>query len=164
MKYGRVDTAAGYKYTFTAVSRPPYLTALAMWPEGSTWGGGGRFIDNRTLRVAYGAHGTSHPGVAHTTIFMAPMPPPHPNHLPVGLRIETDLDHYAPDAGFRTSAISNSVWRGRDHQGRGIVARDGALFALGRDRNETLLRDFNGDKRESIAPPPAALVWPRAAA
>ena len=35
--------------TFTAVSRPPYFTALALWPEGSTWGGGGFFEENRKL-------------------------------------------------------------------------------------------------------------------
>jgi hypothetical protein len=30
--------------TWTAISRPPYLTALALWPKGDTWGGGGLFI------------------------------------------------------------------------------------------------------------------------
>jgi hypothetical protein len=29
--------------TWTAISRPPYLTALALWPKGDTWGGGGLF-------------------------------------------------------------------------------------------------------------------------
>ena len=38
LKYGKV--ARGYEQTFTAVSRPPFLTALALWPTGSTWGGG----------------------------------------------------------------------------------------------------------------------------
>jgi hypothetical protein len=27
--------------TWTAVSRPPYFTALALWPKGDAWGGGG---------------------------------------------------------------------------------------------------------------------------
>ncbi|MCV2874059.1 hypothetical protein OEZ71_17315 [Defluviimonas sp. WL0050] len=31
---------------YSALSRPPYFTALALFPEGSTWGGGGRFLDN----------------------------------------------------------------------------------------------------------------------
>lgn len=31
---------------YTVLSRPPYWTALALFPEGSTWGGGGRFADN----------------------------------------------------------------------------------------------------------------------
>lgn len=29
--------------SWTAVSRPPYLTALALWPKGDAWGGGGHF-------------------------------------------------------------------------------------------------------------------------
>ena len=31
---------------YTVISKPPYFTALHLFPEGSTWGGGGRFIDN----------------------------------------------------------------------------------------------------------------------
>lgn len=38
--------AANYKkpyFSWTAVSKPPYLTALALWPKGDGWGGGGLF-------------------------------------------------------------------------------------------------------------------------
>jgi hypothetical protein len=38
--------AASYKkpfFSWTAISRPPYLTALALWPKGDCWGGGGLF-------------------------------------------------------------------------------------------------------------------------
>ena len=35
--------------TWTAVSRPPFLTALALWPNGSGWGGGGMFRSRRDL-------------------------------------------------------------------------------------------------------------------
>jgi hypothetical protein len=34
-------------YTWTAISQPPYLTALALWPKGDTRGGGGLF-ENET--------------------------------------------------------------------------------------------------------------------
>jgi hypothetical protein len=30
-------------YSWTAISRPPWLTALALWPKGDCWGGGGLF-------------------------------------------------------------------------------------------------------------------------
>lgn len=30
-------------FSWSAVSRPPYLTALALWPKGDGWGGGGHF-------------------------------------------------------------------------------------------------------------------------
>jgi hypothetical protein len=35
--------------TYTVLSRPPWLTAHALWPEMGTWGGGGVFTDARTL-------------------------------------------------------------------------------------------------------------------
>jgi len=35
--------------TWTAVSRPPFFTALALWPKGDCWGGGGMFEHERTL-------------------------------------------------------------------------------------------------------------------
>src|SRR5271157_4978410 len=30
--------------SWSAISRPPYLTALALWPKGDGWGGGGHFL------------------------------------------------------------------------------------------------------------------------
>ena len=39
--------AANYRkplYSWSAISRPPFLTALAMWPKGDGWGGGGHFL------------------------------------------------------------------------------------------------------------------------
>ncbi len=38
--------AASYRkpyQSWSAVSRPPYFTALALWPKGDGWGGGGQF-------------------------------------------------------------------------------------------------------------------------
>ena len=36
--------------TWTAISRPPWFTALAVWPKGDAWGGGGLFAsDDRFL-------------------------------------------------------------------------------------------------------------------
>ena len=42
-------------YSWTAVSRPPFLTALAMWPKGDCWGGGGLFRNERTLLLNHRA-------------------------------------------------------------------------------------------------------------
>ena len=41
--------------TWTAVSRPPYLTALSLWPHDSAWNGGGLFEDDRTLALNHGS-------------------------------------------------------------------------------------------------------------
>jgi hypothetical protein len=37
--------------TWSAISRPPYLTALALWPNMGTWGGGGLFDSEYALRL-----------------------------------------------------------------------------------------------------------------
>lgn len=64
--------ADGYPETWTAISKPPYFTALAMWSNFGTYGGGGYFLDNQT--VCHRSNET-----------------PHPNHLPhPSLRINPD--------------------------------------------------------------------------
>jgi len=53
------------------VSKPPYITALALWPKGDCWHGGGLFQDNGTLILNH------KPDAAK----------PHPNHTPDGIEI-----------------------------------------------------------------------------
>lgn len=51
--------AATYKKplrSWTAVSKPPWFTALALWPKGDGWNGGGHFVD------AYRIHLDHFPG------------------------------------------------------------------------------------------------------
>jgi hypothetical protein len=49
--------------TWSAVSRPPYLTALALWPLGSTYGGGGIFLGPRWVALNHhSAYMTLAPG------------------------------------------------------------------------------------------------------
>jgi hypothetical protein len=46
--------AANHKrpiYAWTAVSRPPFLTALTLWPNLGTWGGGGLFESERVIQL-----------------------------------------------------------------------------------------------------------------
>jgi hypothetical protein len=46
--------AASYKvplYSWTAISKPPYLTALALWKKGDGWGGGGAFDSELRIRL-----------------------------------------------------------------------------------------------------------------
>jgi hypothetical protein len=58
-----------YGYAWTAISKPPYFIALALWTEYGTWGGGGRFIDNKTVRIS----------VPHDSF--------HPDHSPLGITV-----------------------------------------------------------------------------
>lgn len=49
--------AASHKpplYSWTAVSRPPYFSALALWPKGDCWGGGGLFESDKKLLLNHG--------------------------------------------------------------------------------------------------------------
>ena len=43
-------------FTWSAVSRPPYLTALALWPKGDAWGGGGVLESDREIHLNHGPH------------------------------------------------------------------------------------------------------------
>ena len=45
----------GYTDSWTAISRAPWGYALALWPWGTTYGGGGRFITNREVMLHIGA-------------------------------------------------------------------------------------------------------------
>ena len=68
-------------YTWTAVSRPPYLTALALWPKGDTWGGGGVFRGERTLHLDHCAGPQMEPGAG--------------SRIPGKFRVEVLSDHAA---------------------------------------------------------------------
>src|ERR1043166_231767 len=54
--------ATSYKGSYSAISRSPWLKALVLWPQGDTWGGGGRFIrnDHVMLRSGCGAKHEDH--------------------------------------------------------------------------------------------------------
>ena len=44
--------AANYKtpyFSWTAISKPPYLAAVALWPKGDGWGGGGLFAKEKEI-------------------------------------------------------------------------------------------------------------------
>jgi hypothetical protein len=62
-----------YTYAWTAISRPPFLTALALWPKGDCWQGGGFFVKERQVFL-------NHPAEAAE---------PHPDHRPKDLGVMT---------------------------------------------------------------------------
>jgi hypothetical protein len=54
-----------YTHAWSAVSRVPWMAALGLWPQGTTYGGGGRFVSNRHIVLRTGnvsAH-KDHPGI-----------------------------------------------------------------------------------------------------
>lgn len=119
----------GYTDSWTAVSRLPWLFAHALWPSGTTYGGGGRFVDRRRI-VLRGA------GKAH------------PDHEPHGLEV---VDGDAP-LHARSNEIEDAEWDGRDFRGRVLFARAGKLFRRERDR-DVEIADLN-DRAPSPEPAP----------
>lgn len=51
--YFAADHKPGY-FSWTAVSKPPFLTALALWPKGDCWGGGGLFEKEKVIQLNHG--------------------------------------------------------------------------------------------------------------
>jgi hypothetical protein len=161
-KYGTHKRNPDYSDTYTVVSKPPFFSALAMWSQGHTWGGGGKFIDNKTLRLAYASGGfTVTPHSGKTKLFMAPIGEHHPNHPPGPLKIECDLEDYDPDRKFRgdLNTYPDCEWSGKDQSGRGIIVRSGVLYAIGNDGVEHVLKDFNPDTPVEMSSPEWAKVW-----
>ncbi len=72
-----------YTFSWTAISKPPYLTALALWPKGDIWDGGGMFLDRRTVLLNHDS--------AHTTA--------HPAHRPQGLKIVLRSESHDQQSG-----------------------------------------------------------------
>jgi hypothetical protein len=50
-----------YTYAWTAISKPPYLTALALWPKADCWDGDGLFPSNKAVHLNHMPGAQSHP-------------------------------------------------------------------------------------------------------
>ena len=74
-KFRHRNAVKGYGGSWSAISRPPYFTALALWPHGGFYDG--FFLDDRTVRTGGG------------------VPAHHPNHPPGPLQLVTG---YEPNA------------------------------------------------------------------
>jgi hypothetical protein len=112
-----------YEGAWTAVSRPPWLHALALWPQGHTWGGGGRFLDRRRA-VLWSCDLRT-----------------HPDHPLVGLEVSSG----SPSTQERE--VRRGEWTGRDYAGNVVYTREGRLYRNVVDRGRTTtveIADFNG--------------------
>jgi hypothetical protein len=106
----------GYTYAWTAVSRPPYFTALALWPKGDCWHGGGLFLKEREVWLNHW------PAQAE----------PHPKHLPTGLKVQPNLLARGEDWPIYTRRLALSGWeKTRDLEnvsGQGAVSERARRF------------------------------------
>ena len=121
----------GYGRTWVAVSRPPYFTALALWPVGDTWGGQTAFFDDGSFHA--GTHKDHHPDhplgplrvVAHSYLklddpFLRDPPWARTGWTPISLPGKVKKEsHFDPLlAGWRRNSgnlcLSRAVNRGED--------------------------------------------------
>lgn len=51
----RAETHRGPYKQWTAISRPPFITALTLWAGGGAWGGGGIFDSETRIRLNHGS-------------------------------------------------------------------------------------------------------------
>lgn len=83
-----------YTYAWTAISRPPYFTALALWPKGDCWHGGGLFLAANRVWLNH------EPEVAV----------PHEKHLPQGLRVEPNPEAHGEDWPIWSRRMKRDGW------------------------------------------------------
>jgi hypothetical protein len=115
--------------SYTAVSRPPWLHALVIWPQGTTYGGGGRFRGDRQLSLS--------------AVLGKPFP-----KLPRGLQIVDSLS----EPHQSSHEVDSADWSGRDHRDRIIYTTGGKLFRM--ENNQPVeLADFSAQKPDPQPPP-----------
>lgn len=112
-----------YTSAWSGVSRLPWLSALGLWPNGSTYGGGGRFVGDRHIVLRFGSQVAAHAG--------------HPGK---GLKVDFG------NAGLHASTgeVEGAQWSGRDRHGALIYAKDGMLYRRSAKQKNAMLADFNG--------------------
>lgn len=110
-----------FTHAWTAISRPPWLHALVLWPQGTTYGGGGQFTAPRSLwGVSQDATHSQFP-FPHKRLAIADSPPPNRDKCP---------------------PILGSDWTGRDHQGNLIHTRGDRLFRRVKNK-DLVVADFS---------------------
>lgn len=108
--------ALGYTDTYTAISKPPYFTALALWPSRiGTWLGGGLFVDNRTVALngCLTADGDFHPQHRPHKLGFANNLSVPPGDMPMyAQRLNRDGWVLQPEGAFKTANWQwGSDWR-----------------------------------------------------
>ncbi|MEH2559910.1 hypothetical protein V1286_007439 [Bradyrhizobium algeriense] len=122
-----------YTDAWTAISRTPWLTAIGLWPQGTTCGGGGRFTNTRSAIIR-----------AHMSA--------HPDHPGAGISITFgDGPHHVS-----SEEVEGSDWSGRDQNGRLVFTLNGLLMHRSAKGFDICLADFNGYTPDPQPAPPSA--------
>ncbi|MEZ5752276.1 MAG: hypothetical protein R3D60_10025 [Paracoccaceae bacterium] len=156
---------------FTAISRPPFFTARAFFPQGETWGGGGTFVDNRHVWIrslfARGARERDLPDGLKAVF--------HPAAISKNLcgKYRSSMlvpDHFVYADGRRAAIKHADMERLRaEHPLKTpkdvffgmpapplpdwCVVRDGCLYRRRQNGDDGLLRDFNAMEFKELRAP-----------
>ena len=84
-----------YTYAWTAISRPPYFTALALWPKGDCWHGGGLFESQHDVLLNHRPEAAA----------------PHPKHLPKGVRVRPNPPARGEDDPIEVPRMERDGWK-----------------------------------------------------
>jgi hypothetical protein len=84
-----------YTYAWTAISKPPLLTAVALWPKGNCWHGGGLFSGARDVFLNH------RPNVAVA----------HPKHGPRGFRVTSNPQACGEDDPVLVPRMTRDGWK-----------------------------------------------------
>jgi hypothetical protein len=118
-----------YTDSWNAISRCPWLHALWLMPQGTTYGGGGRFTGNQSviLRQPQG------PGTI-----------PHPDHPGHEISVELGSPPGFPPLHASSQEVEEADWSGRDRRGRLIYTSGGQLFVRAEPTGEErCIADFS---------------------
>jgi hypothetical protein len=83
-----------HSYAWTAISRPPFLTAVALWRKGDCWNGGGLFETNSRVWLNHFPGGSA-----------------HPDHQPTGLEVVDKIDQRGEDNTVLDKRLSRDGWK-----------------------------------------------------
>ena len=102
---------ASYTYAWTAVSKPPWLTALGLWPKGNCWDGGGLFSSDHDLWINHSIDGAlAHPDHVPTELHVTSEDRGRGEDFPIyGLRLERD--GWIPISNMRTELRGSQGYR-----------------------------------------------------
>jgi hypothetical protein len=119
-----------FTHAWTAVSRVPYLKALILWPQGTTYGGGGRFFENRSLALR---------GVTDPPLDEFPL---------AGLQIVK-----GPTPVHESiKEVPEADWCGRDHRNHLVFTVGGQLFRR-QKTEDTMIADFTALRPDPMPAP-----------
>ncbi len=160
---------------WTAISRPPYFSALAIWPSFGHWTGGGVFINDTTIILNEDREGI----VPQENV---PLPKRISVHEGIPAGPEGTWPRFSARHGWQTdgvtvTAVSEGLfaagavsieWIAPDHRGDLLFACDGCLYRLKKWRDvhpenylsaAEQLADFRNLTFELVPPPTTALEW-----